>query len=143
MKVITQKVEKQRLLSLIYAISKLENDLKWATQKDIVFEAGMINLAMMIEDKVETIKIEPKKVETKKETVAIKSKDEQKVETKKEPSITTETKLKNEISLQGIIEKLPDDGSYTILKNGLANSKAYKIDDLNVGILTTPQSEFL
>ena len=159
MKVITQKVEKQRLLSLIYAISKLENDLKWATQKDIVFEAGMINLAMMIEDKVETIKIEPKKVETKKETVAIKSKDEQKVETKKEikieekndietksatkiePSITTETKLKNEIDLNNIIEKLPSDGSYTMLRQGLANSKAYKIDDLNVGILTTQTSE--
>ena len=158
MKTIAQKVEKQRLLSLIYAISKLENDLKWATQKDIVFEAGMINLAMMVEEKQETVKVAPKKVEIKKETIEVKQKEEPKVETekeikaeektetksttKKEPSITTETKLKNEIELDKIIEKLPNDGSYTMLRNGLANSKAYRIDDLNVGILTTQTSEF-
>ena len=160
MKTIAQKVEKQRLLSLIYAISKLENDLKWATQKDIVFEAGMINLAMVVEEKQETVKVAPKKVEIKKETIGEKPKEEPKVETKKEeskieaktetietkptkkePSITTETKLKNEIVLDKIIEKLPSDGSYTMLRNGLANSKAYRIDDLNVGILTTQTSE--
>ena len=29
-----------------------------------------------------------------------------------------------------------------MLRQGLANSKAYKIDDLNVGIIPTPSSEF-
>ena len=151
-KTISEKVDKQRLLDLIYSISKLENDLKWATQKDIVFEAGMINASYLKEETIVVSKPKEKQVELqiKEEKVApiskaepvVQEKKEEKTIIKKVPSITTETKLKNEISLQGIIEKLPDDGSYTILKNGLANSKAYKIDDLNVGILTTPQSEF-
>ena len=149
-KTISEKVDKQRLLDLIYSISKLENDLKWATQKDIVFEAGMINASYLKEETIVVSKPKEKQVELqiKEEKVApiskaepvVQEKKEEKTIIKKVPSITTETKLKNEI--RGIIEKLPDDGSYTILKNGLANSKAYKIDDLNVGILTTPQSEF-
>lgn len=149
MKAIAEKVEKQRLLDLIYAISKLENDLKWANQKDIVFEAGMINLAMQVEEKVETVKVLPKKEEKTEEKKAepkneikIEKEEKTKAETKKEPSNATETKLKDEITLDTVIEKLPSDGSYTMLKQGLANSKAYKIDDLNVGILTTPTSEF-
>ena len=41
---ISKKVEKERLIVLIYSLSELENDIKWSTQKNIVFEAGLINL---------------------------------------------------------------------------------------------------
>ncbi len=146
---IAKKVEKQRLLELIYAISKLENDLKWASQKDIVFEAGMINLAMEVKETIPTVSKPVKIVEEKKIVAESKNKEEvkdkkveQQTKVKKEPSITTETKLKDEINLETIIEKLPNDGSFTMLRQGLANSKAYKIDDLNVGIIPTPSSEF-
>ena len=41
---ISKKVENERLIDLIYSLSELENDIKWSTQKNIVFEAGLINL---------------------------------------------------------------------------------------------------
>ena len=42
---IAQKVSKERLLSMIYTLSKLENDMKWSSQKSIMFEVAMIQLA--------------------------------------------------------------------------------------------------
>ena len=41
---ISKKIEKERLIDLIYSLSELENDMKWSTQKNIVFQAGLINL---------------------------------------------------------------------------------------------------
>ena len=38
------KVDKQRLINLVYNLSELENDIKWSTQKTIVFQAGIIKL---------------------------------------------------------------------------------------------------
>lgn len=41
---IADKVEKDRLVNLIYELSKLESDMKWSTQKTIIFQAGIIKL---------------------------------------------------------------------------------------------------
>ena len=38
------KVDKQRLINLVYSLSELESDIKWSTQKTIVFQAGIIKL---------------------------------------------------------------------------------------------------
>lgn len=43
-KEIAQKVTKEDLVNLIYEMSNLENDIKWSTQKTIIFEAGIIKL---------------------------------------------------------------------------------------------------
>ena len=43
-KTIAGNIQKERLVSLIYELSKLENDMKWSTQKTIVFQAGIIKL---------------------------------------------------------------------------------------------------
>jgi DNA polymerase-3 subunit gamma/tau len=37
-------VEKERLIDLIYSLSELENEIKWSTQKTIMFQAGVIKL---------------------------------------------------------------------------------------------------
>ena len=43
-KEISEKVTKDRLVNLVYELSNLENDMKWSTQKTIVFQAGIIKL---------------------------------------------------------------------------------------------------
>ena len=43
-KTIADKLEKERLVKLIYDLSNLENDIKWSTQKTIMFQAGIIKL---------------------------------------------------------------------------------------------------
>ena len=37
-----KKVEKERLINLVYAFSELENEMKFSTQKTIIFQAGII-----------------------------------------------------------------------------------------------------
>ncbi len=42
--VLSEKLDKQRLINLVYKLSELESDVKWSTQKTIVFQAGIIKL---------------------------------------------------------------------------------------------------
>lgn len=41
---LSKDTSKERLIDLIYNLSELENNIKWATQKTIMFEAGIIKL---------------------------------------------------------------------------------------------------
>ena len=43
-KILSEKVSKEKLVSLVYELSELENDIKWSTQKTIMFQAGIIKL---------------------------------------------------------------------------------------------------
>ena len=43
-KELSDKVSKEKLVNLIYQLSELENDIKWSTQKTIMFQAGIIKL---------------------------------------------------------------------------------------------------
>lgn len=43
-KSISNKITKEKLVNLIYELSKLESDMKWSTQKTIMFQAGIIKL---------------------------------------------------------------------------------------------------
>ena len=43
-KTLSDKVTKEKLVDLIYELSNLENDMKWSTQKTIMFQAGIIKL---------------------------------------------------------------------------------------------------
>ena len=43
-KEISETVEKERLINLVYAFSELENEMKFSTQKSIIFQAGIIKL---------------------------------------------------------------------------------------------------
>ena len=61
-KSIAEKVTKEKLVNLIYELSNLENDIKWSTQKTIMFQAGIIKLCSKevgiggdIEERIEKI----------------------------------------------------------------------------------------
>ena len=41
---LANKVTKEKLIDLVYKLSELESDIKWSTQKTIVFQAGIIRL---------------------------------------------------------------------------------------------------
>ena len=41
---IYKNISKQDLINMVYELSELENDIKWSTQKTIIFQAGMIKL---------------------------------------------------------------------------------------------------
>lgn len=41
---ISKKVSKEKLIDLIYKLSNLENDIKFSTQKTIIFQAGILKL---------------------------------------------------------------------------------------------------
>ena len=41
---IAEEVDKERLINLVYAFSELENEMKYSTQKTIIFQAGIIKL---------------------------------------------------------------------------------------------------
>lgn len=43
-KALSEIVSKEKLIDLIYQLSELENDIKWSTQKTIMFQAGIIKL---------------------------------------------------------------------------------------------------
>lgn len=50
---ISEKVSKERLLQMIYVLSELENDMKWSSQKAVLFEVAMIKLCQPV---IETAK---------------------------------------------------------------------------------------
>ncbi len=57
-KVVSEKVSKDRLLALIYDLSELANSIKWSSQKQIVFEAGIIKVCTNIsglEDRIKAL----------------------------------------------------------------------------------------
>ena len=62
LKALSEEVSKERLINLVYQLSELDNDMKWSTQKTIMFQAGMIKLCSRqaqsngnIEERVEKI----------------------------------------------------------------------------------------
>lgn len=50
-KQISEVISKERLINLVYQLSELENDIKWSTQKTILFQAGIIRLCNESADK--------------------------------------------------------------------------------------------
>ena len=44
MQELTKDVSKDRLLQIIYSLSDLENELKWSSQKNIIFQVGIMRL---------------------------------------------------------------------------------------------------
>lgn len=59
MQALSEKIPTDRILKIIYSLSELENDLKWSTQKNIVFQVGIIKLCSnetkSIEERVEAL----------------------------------------------------------------------------------------
>ena len=158
---ISNKIEKERLLSIIYELSNIENEMKWSTQKNILFQVGILKLCSgevnsntssidnneinllknkitQLENKISQIGSNVihkpiQNVENKQAySVNIAQKTENKIETKQ--SITQNVKMGNGINAwPKIVADLKQEGKIMLYTN-LMNSNATEINDMTVGI---------
>ncbi len=160
-KSIADKVEKEKLVYLIYQLSDLENDLKWSTQKTIVFQAGMIRLCSKevenesnIEKRVEKIEnyLKSGKVSISKSEATNNSVDMQRNNSYQQRTVQTSAQIESiktsanivntskksysedlNKSWPKIVNDLKQSGKIVLYTN-LINTVAEKINDMTVGI---------
>ena len=133
-------VEKEKLLHLIYNLSELANQMKWSTQKNIVFEAGIIKECLTKEVRSERFEVRntasnttsndssEKKQQEDKETI---NKVEKK---KKEISQATVKSTGSSVPYWStVLDKIKQNGKIMIYTN-LIGTNAVKIDDMTIGI---------
>lgn len=60
---LSKNVSKERLISLVYELSELENNIKWSTQKTIMFQAGIIKLCNKLESNTGSLEERIDKIE--------------------------------------------------------------------------------
>ena len=142
---IIKNTSKEDLINIIYELSKTENAAKFSTQRNIVFEAGLLKLCntqkmqAVAYSEVKDIKPVEKKFEipksetVKPETKPIVQAKEIKVEEKQ--NVKPEIKLKNKSSdfWENVIASLKE-AKKPMLYSNLMNTKAVKLDDMTVGI---------
>ena len=141
MKEIAQKASKERLLKLIYLFSELENDMKWSSQKNILFQVGIIKACKTKEDnEIEEIEKRLSNIEktinngvqNKPEKKEIKTINEIK---KQHDNSKPEQKSKGKyVSYwETVLDRLKENGKVMLYTN-LINSRAIELNDLVLGI---------
>ena len=142
-KVLADEVSKGRLLYIITDLSKLENDMKWSTQKSILFQVEIIKLCNenIIETHVETVdKSKEKSAKavdkfTKQPDSNIKSTEGNNSNTKNETNNISKaiSGFKEVGGWKNILEELRTSGKIMIYSN-LIKAKAIELNDMTVGI---------
>lgn len=150
---LAQKISKERLLQIIYTLSELENQMKWSSQKTILFEVAMIKLCHPEEAKeanssgLEEIYARLSNLETKIKSGAI---------SKQAPAVADQAKKQNEPKIGAvgkvaieqvrnlqieklafwpkIIDELKEQRKMMLVSN-LLNTVATQLNDMTVGIV--------
>lgn len=139
-------VKKDRLLNIIYTLSDLENELKCSSQKNIIFQVGIMRLCnkenMNISERVDELE---NKINTGNFTVNQKGQTNPKTNNANEISTNTSKKVENTVKKvipkdikseefwNNVIEKLKEERK-AVLYSNLSNTKAELLDDMTVGI---------
>lgn len=134
LKNIADKTNKQRILNLIYEFSNLENDIKWTSQKNIMFQSGIIKMCIKID--VNDFETRIKKLEDKinNSNITITEKKEKIIEKKEVENNNTKKIIKNVANLKttnywkDVVKKLKDNGKIMIYTN-LLNTDAVEVSD--------------
>ncbi len=160
-KSIAEKTSKERLIELVYKLSELENDIKWSTQKTIMFQAGIIKLCNKqeetngnIEQRIEKIEkylksgkiinSEPNNIQTTynnndyvKDIQQNNRKDMQSKANEQVKKVENKTNIKfsnkSEEYWPQIVNNLKQNGKIVLYTN-LLNTKAVELNDMTVGI---------
>ena len=156
-KIISEKVSKEKLVDIIYELSNLENDIKWSTQKTIMFQAGIIKLCSKqaetssnLEerlDKIEkylrtskvtsnmTMPVQQVQSNEPRMTFGVSSKNSTEFKNTNIPKSNKEKKFSNksEEYWPQIVNDLKQSGKIVLYTN-LMNTKAKEINDMTVGI---------
>ena len=114
-KTLADKVTKEKLVNLIYELSKLETDMKWSTQKTIMFQAGIIKLCSNEFDSSSNIEERVDKIEKylKSGRVA--------VNTMQVPVSATTVNQTQNYNLNNRVQSTPTVASNTVKQNTMAN----------------------
>lgn len=156
-KIISEKVSKEKLVDIIYQLSNLENDIKWSTQKTIMFQAGIIKLCSKqaetssnLEERLDKIEkyLRTSKVTSNmtmpgqqvqsnepRMTFGVSSKNSTEFKNTNIPKSNKEKKFSNksEEYWPQIVNDLKQSGKIVLYTN-LMNTKAKEINDMTVGI---------
>ena len=156
-RIISEKVSKEKLVDIIYQLSNLENDIKWSTQKTIMFQAGIIKLCSKqaetssnLEerlDKIEkylrtskvtsnmTMPVQQVQSNEPRMTFGVSSKNSTEFKITNIPKSNKEKKFSNksEEYWPQIVNDLKQSGKIVLYTN-LMNTKAKEINDMTVGI---------
>lgn len=140
MKNLLDKVSKEELLNIIYELSEISNTMKMSTQKNIIFQTGILKLCMEIE---EIVKPEKKAKSEKKIEIPIKKEVEKvektspnthKVELREEStSDETSMNFKCVPYWQNVLDKIKQAGKMTMYAN-LLGTKGVLVNDMVIGI---------
>ena len=138
-KEISDKISKDAILKLIYNLSELENNMKWSTQKTIMFETGIIKNCIEVPN--ESLEQRVEKLEKQIKNGNIKIANSEKIETKPKVSIKSqEPKIQNfEVKTTSesgeyfsywndVINKLKSSGKIMVYTN-LINTRAKQVND--------------
>ena len=157
-KEISEQVSKEDLINMVYQLSELENDIKWSTQKTIIFQAGMIKLCNKqanenkgLEERVEKIEkylksekanmmsngiMQTQRVQSA--PTSFEPRTMQQPVSRKQPNVTKKpitrnySKNSNEYWPE-ILTDLKQSGKIVLYTN-LMNTKAKELNDMTVGI---------
>lgn len=156
-KIISEKVSKEKLVDIIYQLSNLENDIKWSTQKTIMFQAGIIKLCSKQAEKSSNLEERLDKIEKYLRTSKVTSNMTMPVQQvqSNEPRMTFGVSSKNSTEFKNtnipksnkekkfsnkseeywpqIVNDLKQSGKIVLYTN-LMNTKAKEINDMTVGI---------
>ena len=143
---LTSNTNKDRLLNIIYTLSELENELKWSSQKNIIFQVGIMRLCnsenMNIAERVNALE---NKINNGNFTIKQASQTQMKTNSAKPISTNTAKNvekivqktvskdIKGEDFWNNVIEKLKEERK-AVLYSNLVNTKAELLDDMTVGI---------
>lgn len=141
---LSTKTNSERLLKIIYSLSELENDIKWSSQKNIVFQVGILKLCskatMPLEERIEKLENAIKdgiKVQTTTNSTGPKStKSKQNVDkgSQNYGAGASKTVVKKSADFwQNIIETLKEE-RMPMLYSNLVNARGVLLDDMTLGI---------
>ncbi len=160
MQQLAQEVEKDRLLSIICELSNLENEIKWSSQKIILFQAGILKLCYKEEknpsssidkNEMNNLKNRITELETKINQLgqgSVKRQDEEEKKNRDSKNLVDKQEAKIEIKQENtkkttvekgikawpnIVESLKQEGKIMLYTN-LMNSQAKELNDMTVGI---------
>lgn len=158
-KEIAEKVSKEKLIELVYKLSELENDIKWSTQKTIIFQAGVIKLCNKQSEINNNIEQRLEKIEKYIKSGKMISKEQNNIQStynnndyiknvqqdnriKEQSKINAqENKIQTSIKFSNnseeywpqIVNNLKQNGKIVLYTN-LINTKAVELNDVTVGI---------
>ena len=149
---LAEKISKERLLQIIYTLSELENEMRWSSQKTILFEVALIKLCNQEESKkiaspdLEDIYDRINKLEEKIKTGDFSKTSSEKITEKEGKNIkinnvpkpkiekVTDLKIDKLDFWPKIIENLKEQRKMMLVSN-LLNTVATSLNDLTVGIV--------